>query len=143
MGAKKGNVVGMTTLMRKRADKRGFTLAEVVLGILLVTLVATAFLVMFTSAYTHFFTLGAQTRAVNEAQQFFENYYTNSASIDSNVWKLVTTGLSGDLVAANSGFTRFYGIENVAPSGQAVTKVTAVVYYWNNSKRVEISTYVP
>ena len=71
MDDKKGNVVGMTTLMRKRADKRGFTLAEVVLGILLVTLVATAFLVMFTSAYTHFFTLGAQTRAVNEAQQFF------------------------------------------------------------------------
>ncbi len=133
----------MSGRSKRKQNKRGFTLAEVVLGITLVTLVATVFLVMFTAAYTSFFSLGAQTRAVNQVQEFFEDYYANPATIDSNEWQLVTTGLDTDLVAAYPGYQRFYDEESVVANGQTVTKVTAIVYYWNNNKRVEVSAFAP
>lgn len=129
-------------------SRRGFTLIEVVVGMLIITVIGISFLVVFTSAYTSFFILGRQTRAVNEAQSLIETYYSNPSTIDDSEWKFVAD-LSGDLLGdiSNAGYNKFYSITTKSKTDigtiNDVNIITVVVYYDNNSKSVNLSALAP
>lgn len=115
---------------------------EVIVGVFIIALIGVAFLVMFSSAYTAFFTLGRQTSAVNEAQSFIESFYSKTA-IPGSDWQILATdeSLDGDLTTTYSPKTKFYKVEEIA--GEPVDRLTVVVYYNQNSKRVQVSALVP
>lgn len=127
-----------------RRSRKGFTLVEVVVSILIVTIVSVGFLVMFTSAYSGFFMLGSRTRAVNEAQSLIETYYTSPASIDTATWKLVTADMTEALLTdpANTGYTHFYKLTSETHNSVPIERITVLVFFKNNTKSVTISSLV-
>lgn len=122
----------------KSCSRKGFTLIEVIVSIFIISLVAVTLLTIFASAYTTIFVMGGKTKAVNEAQTLIEAYYINPSSIDST-WMLVTTELDDIVLTPISEFSKFYKIEDWVDN-QYIKKVTAVVYYKSNSKKVQISS---
>jgi len=126
----------------RRKTKKGFTLLEVIVGVFIIALLGVAFLVMFSSACTAFFTLGRQTAAVNEAQSFIESFYSTTAMPGSE-WQVLSAAdsLDGDLTTVYTNKTKFYKVEDI--TGEPVDRLTVVVYYNQNSKRVQVSALVP
>lgn len=127
---------------QKRNSRKGFTLLEVIVSIFIISLVAVTLLTIFASAYTTIFVMGGKTKAVNEAQTFIEAYYFNPSSIDST-WKQVITESDNIMLTTYSGFSKVYKIEDIEDevyNVQNLKKVTVVVYYKNNSMKVQISS---
>jgi len=140
----------MKTFKKVINSKRGFSLIEVVVSMLIVSLIAMAFLSLFGSAYSTIFMMGRKTKAVNEAQTLIEAYYVNPNIINTDypTWKLVTGDMNNTLVdynvnPSNLGFNKFYKIESVTQNGKTMSKVTVLVFYNNNTKSIKLSALAP
>ena len=130
----------MGGIIHKKKSRNGFTLLEVIVSVFIISIVAVTLMTMFASSYTTIFIMGGKTKAVNEAQSLIEAYYTNPNTIDNTLWKQVTTTSEDSLMTTYGGFARVYKVVDEDHNGQTLQKVTVVVYYKDNTRKVEISS---
>jgi len=130
----------MKTARRSRS-KKGFTLIEVVISVIIVTGVSVGFLVMFSTAYAGTYAMGGRTRAVNEAQSLIEAYYENPLVTDTT-WIPIAAGnpMGDDLPTLYPGYTHFYRVWSDTYLGETIQYITVRVFFDNNMQHVELTS---
>lgn len=137
----------MKTFKNAIDSKRGFSLIEVVISMLIISFIAMAFLSIFGTAYSTIFSMGRKTKVVNEAQTLIEAYYVNPNIISTEypTWKQVlsTDPLDQTLINTYTGFDKFYKVEPVTQNGKNMNKLTVLIFYNNNARSIKLSALAP
>lgn len=129
-------------------NRHGFTLIEVVLSVVIIAIIATSFLTMFSQGYSSIFKMGRRTTAVNDAQQFTESVYANKgAFVTATVGSATADGwmkvADSAVIPAESLNGKYYFIEESVNFGKTMHKITVVRFYSDGSQSIRLTAIVP
>ena len=116
--------------MSKLASKKGLTLVETIVALMLISIILVSFLTMFSYAHNTIFSMGNKTTATRIAQEPIDQLYERPLDLD-NLPPLGTY----------PNYTVNRTISGVRPDG--LYEVTMQVLYRGDIQSVEITALVP
>lgn len=137
--------------MLKKYKKRGMTLVELILAIVIIGIIVIAFLSALSGGFVNLISMGSKTKAVAEAQAVID-FIHESGSIDKT--ELLAAFPIADEVDISNLYNAsydankpiYYSVENESIGSATVIttqKVTVLVYYHGGSRYVTLSALVP
>ncbi len=131
-------------------SQEGLTLVEVIIAIMLLVIIAAAFVPLFSTSFANIFTYGHKDRAMASASELFEELYANQPFANADAIEVILGSSykveEEDLTDYSGNDYNYHIEESFQPiSGVADVdgfKVTIVYFYQDGDKYVQLSSFV-
>lgn len=133
------------------SNKKGFSLIELLVAILILSIIIVAFTQGFTTSITNIFTMGSKTKAVAEAQAVLDGIYQDGildhTTPGSNLSGFLIQNEVDESVLTSQPYEPskpiYYSVSTQEISGNDYNRVTVLVFYQNGKHYVTLTALIP
>lgn len=134
--------------MKVLKNKRGMTIVEVLIAFLLMSILTSAFLLVFSSGVVNILDFGSRSRALASANEAMEKVYSiqepsqTLIEAELNAQNGMKIESSPDLYIYNTGKDFNYFIQYIDTTVSTGFRVTIVYFYRNGEKFIDLEAFV-
>lgn len=132
--------------MNARVNQSGFTLIEVIISIVMLSIVVLSFLTIFSTSSINIFSFGNKNSAMNVASDTMELLYSSQPYSDSSLVVdrlLLLGGKHTEPISHNHAGKNFnFSVKDATLLGIDGFNVTIVAFYKNGERYVELTSFV-
>lgn len=138
----------MKTILR---NKKGFSLIELLVALMILSIIIVSFTQVFTSSVTSIFTMGNKTKAVAQAQAVLDGIYqdrilTHTVS-GSNLSNFAIAAEVDEATLTSQPYDAsnpiYYSVDTQTIAGTNYHRVTVLVFYQNGKHHVTLTALIP